>query len=161
VRQASLLLRVGVFTLLLPCSILAWMPYYWIAGTGRVRSHWPPIAADALAVALVALGAGTYVACAWRFATEGNGTPAPWDPPRTLVAGGLYRWVRNPMYVGIPIALIGEGWWWKSSAMLLYAALVWVAFHLRVVLYEEPKLREMFGDAFDAYCGRVKRWGVI
>ncbi|MEA3245797.1 MAG: isoprenylcysteine carboxylmethyltransferase family protein [Gemmatimonadota bacterium] len=160
-RAAWLFLRVLGFTVLLPCSILAWAPYYWIAGPRRVQSRWPPGAGDALPLTLVALGAVVYAVCAWRFATEGNGTPAPWDPPRRLVTGGLYRWVRNPMYVGIPIALIGEAWWLRSPAMAAYTAAVAIAFHLRVVLYEEPKLRELFGAEFEAYARRVKRWGLF
>ncbi|HVZ49882.1 MAG TPA: isoprenylcysteine carboxylmethyltransferase family protein [Gemmatimonadaceae bacterium] len=157
----GLFLRVLSFTVLLPCSILAWIPYYWIAGPSRVGAHWPPAATDALALTLIAAGAVVYVTCAWRFATEGSGTPAPWDPPRRLVTGGLYRWVRNPMYVGIPVALLGEAWWLHSRAMLIYAAFVLAAFHLRVILYEEPKLRELFGAEFDAYAARVKRWGLF
>lgn len=160
-RAVWLFLRIGGFTVLLPCTILAWMPCYWIAGPGRVRAHWPPAHADALPLAFVALGALVYLVCAWRFATEGNGTPAPWDPPRRLVTGGLYRLVRNPMYVGIPIALIGEAWWLRSGAMAAYAGVVGGAFHLRVVLNEEPALRRLFGAEFDAYCRRVRRWGVI
>ena len=153
--------RVLTFTVLVPCSVLAWMPYYWIAGPARVGAHWPPAGGDLAALALVALGAAVYVTCAWRFATDGNGTPAPWDPPRRLVTGGLYRWVRNPMYVGIPIALIGEAWWLQSRAKLVYAAGALIAFHLRVVIYEEPTLRRLFSGEFDAYCAKVRRWGLF
>ena len=102
-----------------------------------------------------------YLVCAWRFATEGHGTPDPLAPPRKLVTGGMYRWTRNPMYVGIPIALAGEAWWLASPGIALYAAIIGVAFHLRVVMYEEPVLRRLFGAEFDTYCARVKRWGVV
>lgn len=156
-----LALRTFVFTVLVPGTVLAWAPYYWIAGPARVAARWPPSATDFVALALIALGTVVYLGCAWRFATEGHGTPAPWDPPRTLVTGGLYRWTRNPMYIGIPIALLGETWWLRSPAMGVYAACVAVGFHLRVILYEEPKLRELFGAEFDAYCARVRRWGAF
>lgn len=153
--------RLLVFTALVPCSVLAWMPYYWFGGPVRFAAHWPPTVFDLPALALVAIGASVYVVCAWRFANEGRGTPAPWDPPRALVTGGLYRWARNPMYIGIPIALVGETWWLQSRAMAVYTACVWIAFHLRVVIYEEPALRQLFGAEFSAYCSRVKRWGVF
>jgi len=153
--------RTLLFTILVPGSVLFWGPYYLVAGRARFAAHWPPGLADTPALALVAAGTLIYLACAWRFATEGHGTPAPWDAPRRLVTGGLYGWVRNPMYVGIPIALIGEAWWLGSPNMALLAVIVAVAFHLRVVLYEEPVLRRLFGSDFDAYCARVRRWGVV
>ena len=154
-------IRTLLFTVLVPGSVLFWGPYYLIAGRARFAAHWPPTIGDTPALALVAVGTLVYFVCAWRFAAEGRGTPAPWDAPRVLVTGGLYRWVRNPMYVGIPIALIGEAWWLGAPNMVLYAAIVAVAFHLRVVMYEEPVLRRLFGSAFDAYCTRVRRWGVV
>ena len=156
-----LALRALLFTVLVPGSVLFWGPYYLIAGTARFAAHWPPGIGDVPALVPVAFGTLVYLMCAWRFAVEGHGTPDPWAPPRMLVTGGLYRWVRNPMYVGIPIALLGEAWWLAAPNMVIYAAIVAVAFHLRVVLYEEPVLRRLFGSAFDAYCARVRRWGVV
>lgn len=156
-----LALRTLAFTVLVPCSVLAWVPYWWIAGPARVAGHWPPAASDAAPVALAVVGTLVYVVCAWRFAAEGRGTPAPWDPPRRLVTGGLYRWVRNPMYVGIPVVLLGEAWWLRSPGMLIYAIAFFAVFHARVVLYEEPTLRRMFNREFDSYCARVRRWGLF
>lgn len=159
--SARIALRTLLFTVLVPGTVIGWAPYFWIAGPARFAAHWPPSAAEVPAVALVAFGALIYLFCAWRFATDGSGTPDPLAPPRKLVTGGLYRWTRNPMYVGVPLALIGEAWWLGSPGMAVYAAIVAVAFHLRVVMYEEPTLRRLFGSDFDAYCARVRRWGVI
>lgn len=153
--------RMLAFTLLLPGLIAAYAPYWWIVGPSRVASLWPPSGAHMFALAPITIGVAVYVLCAWRFAVDGLGTPAPWDPPRQLVTTGLYRLARNPMYVGIVTLLLGEAWLTASPAMLAYAACVAVAFHLRVVLYEEPVLRQLFGEAFGAYARRVRRWGVV
>jgi len=149
------------FTLFLPGLILAYAPYWWIVGAELVRAAWPPGAARAPAVLLVAIGFSVYAACAARFVREGLGTPAPWDAPRHLVIGGLYRWMRNPMYVGLVTTLLGEAWLFSSRAQLVYALAIAAMFHARVVLYEEPTLQRLFGAEFDAYRARVRRWGVV
>ena len=96
--------------------------------------------------------------CARDFAVRGRGTPNPADPPRALVVDGLYRFVRNPMYVAIVTSLLGQAAMYRSSSVVWYAAIVAAAFHLRVVLYEEPKLTELFGDSYADYRRRVPRW---
>jgi protein-S-isoprenylcysteine O-methyltransferase Ste14 len=106
----------------------------------------------------IALGAAFYCWCAWEFASAGRGTPAPIDPPKLLVARGLYRVVRNPMYVGVLLVLLGESLVFGSWDLLRYAVLVWLCFHLFVVLYEEPALRRKFGASYEDYCQRVWRW---
>lgn len=93
-----------------------------------------------------------------RFVFEGSGTPAPNAPPMRLVTGGYYRQSRNPMYAGIVMMLLGQALLFANAAMFAYAAVAWLAFHLRVVLYEEPTLRRMFGAEYEAYCARVPRW---
>jgi protein-S-isoprenylcysteine O-methyltransferase Ste14 len=154
-------LRVLGFTVLLPGLMLVYAPYWWIITPERVASRWPPDAMHAPALLAIIVGFSIYAMCAWRFAKEGLGTPAPWDPPRRLVTGGLYQWTRNPMYVGIVLTLLGEACVFSSGAQLIFAACAAIAFHLRVLLYEEPVLRRLFGAEFDAYCARVRRWGVV
>jgi hypothetical protein len=88
----------------------------------------------------------------------GRGTPAPIDPPKTLVARGPYRWTRNPMYVAVTSVLIGECMMTRSPSLWRHALAVFVGFNLFVRLYEEPTLREKFGDEYGAYCARVPRW---
>lgn len=90
--------------------------------------------------------------------TVGHGTPAPIDPPTQLVARGLYRFVRNPMYVGVVTILIGETILVAERAMAAYAVLIWTMFHLMVVFYEEPKLARLFGKQYAAYRDAVPRW---
>jgi protein-S-isoprenylcysteine O-methyltransferase Ste14 len=93
-----------------------------------------------------------------RFVTRGRGTPAPIAPPSSLVVTGFYRWVRNPMYVAIVLVVLGEALLFRSPALLLYAAVLWLTFHLFVLLYEEPHLRGAFGQSYDQYVRSVPRW---
>jgi protein-S-isoprenylcysteine O-methyltransferase Ste14 len=96
--------------------------------------------------------------CVLEFYRRGRGTLAPWDPPRALVRAGAYRFTRNPMYLGLLVHLAGwavaAGSWWLAS----YAGLVAVAFHLRVVRFEERWLKEQFPAEWAEYSGRVPRW---
>jgi protein-S-isoprenylcysteine O-methyltransferase Ste14 len=94
----------------------------------------------------------------WNFLREGRGTPAPIDPPKELVAVGFYRYVRNPMYVGILAMLLGHFLWFGYWNLLLYAVLVFLAFHTFVTFYEEPTLKRTFGAPYEDYCKRVPRW---
>ncbi len=93
-----------------------------------------------------------------RFVREGRGTPAPVAPPDRLVITGLFRFVRNPMYVGIVSVALGEALLYGRLAVFAYAGLLWLAFHLFVVVYEEPNLRATFGAAYEGYLRTVPRW---
>ena len=112
------------------------------------------------AIGLVPLGAGFVLLlwCVRDFYVSGRGTLAPWAPPRKLVVVGLYRYTRNPMYVAVTLVLFGWAWAFGSVGLLLYAAVVAIAFHLRVVLGEEPWLARAFGSDWQQYAGRVPRW---
>ena len=94
----------------------------------------------------------------WNFLKEGHGTPAPMDPPKDLVAVGFYRYVRNPMYVGILLILIGHILWFGFWSLLVYSAFAFLITHLFVTLYEEPTLKKKFGAAYEEYLERVPRW---
>src|SRR5688500_7241803 len=94
----------------------------------------------------------------WNFLAQGRGTPAPIDPPRELVAVGFYRYVRNPMYVGVLALVIGHFLWFGYWYLLIYAIVVFLAFHTFVIYYEEPTLKRIFGAAYEEYLRRVPRW---
>lgn len=112
----------------------------------------------ALGIALLIAGGALALACITTFVTRGEGTPAPFDPPRKFVAAGPYKLVRNPMYLGGFILLFGFGLYERSPAILFFA-LPWLLFaHLFVILYEEPHLRATFGAPYDMYCRSVHRW---
>ncbi len=112
----------------------------------------------ALGIALLAAGGALALACITAFVIRGEGTPAPFDPPRKFVAAGPYRFVRNPMYIGGFLVLLGFGLYERSPAILFFV-LPWLLLaHLFVILYEEPHLRATFGASYDAYCRSVRRW---
>ena len=94
----------------------------------------------------------------WNFLIQGRGTPAPIDPPKELVATGFYRYVRNPMYVGVILMLIGHFLWYGFWSILVYAAIAFITTHLFVTFYEEPTLKRMFGASYEDYLKRVPRW---
>jgi protein-S-isoprenylcysteine O-methyltransferase Ste14 len=94
----------------------------------------------------------------WNFLREGRGTPAPVEPPKELVAVGFYRYVRNPMYVGVLATILGHFLWFGHWNLLIYAFLVFIAFHTFVAYYEEPTLKKKFGKTYEDYLQRVPRW---
>ncbi len=94
----------------------------------------------------------------WNFLVQGHGTPAPIDPPKELVAMGFYRYVRNPMYVAVLAIIIGHFLWFGYWNLLIYAILVFVAFHTFVTYYEEPTLKGKFGASYENYLKKVPRW---
>jgi protein-S-isoprenylcysteine O-methyltransferase Ste14 len=93
-----------------------------------------------------------------RFALKGLGTPAPILPTRHLVVSGLYRYVRNPMYLAVASLVFGQGLFFGSAAVIRYGLGVCVAFHLFVLLYEEPTLRSSYGPDYRQFCAHVPRW---
>jgi protein-S-isoprenylcysteine O-methyltransferase Ste14 len=111
-----------------------------------------------LGIALMASGGTLAFACVATFVSRGEGTPAPFDPPRNFVAVGPYKYVRNPMYIGGFTVLFGFGLYEQSVAILLFTLPWLLSAHLFVVLYEEPHLRSAFGTPYDAYCRSVRRW---
>lgn len=96
--------------------------------------------------------------CIVNFALRGRGTLSPADPTKKLVATGLYQFSRNPMYVGVTLMLIGEAIFFQSLVLSLYAFFIFMAFHLFIVFFEEPRLKRDFGDEYDGYCKQVRRW---
>lgn len=104
------------------------------------------------------VGFAVLLACVVSFYTAGRGTLAPWSPPRTLVRVGLYRFSRNPMYVGVLLILIGWAVGFSSTTLWIYAGILAIAFHLRVVYAEEPWLERTHGDEWTRYRATVFRW---
>ena len=149
----TLFLKNLLFTLMMPGTVAVYLPLLIKgsepAATGPIR--W-------LAAIAIAIGAGIYGWCLWDFATFGRGTPAPIDAPKKLVVRGLYRYTRNPMYVGVLTVILGWALLYRSGALLIYAAVVASAFRTFVVLYEEPHLEAVFGDDYAQYKRRVGRW---
>ena len=154
----SLLLRNMLFTILQPGVVGVLIPYLILRNRGQ--SFFPEAwgTTHIAGGVMIVIGALIVLICILRFATEGKGTLSPLDPTRKLVVRGLYRYSRNPMYVGMMILLIGEAVFWWSSSLVIYAVIVFVAFNLFIVLHEEPRCRTVFGTEYDDYRARVRRW---
>jgi len=155
--RALLLAGTAVFVLLMPLQIAGTVP--WMLSRWRVR---PPLLGWAalrwLGAALILAGLPVLAAAIVRFVRQGRGIPAPVFPAQHLVVTGLYRYVRNPMYVAVLSVIVGQALLLGSEPVLQYAAAVAVGFHLFVLLHEEPSLRRRFGAEYEAYCRAVRRW---
>lgn len=156
-RRIFSLLGSALFLVLAPGTVAGLVPYWisrWRFENGSIA--WLPL--RVVGGLLVVIGAGVLLDSFARFALKGLGTPAPVFPTRHLVVGGLYRFVRNPMYVAVVAAIAGQGFLFGNIRLLEYGAAVWLAFHLFVLLYEEPTLRSSFGAEYETFCTNVPRW---
>ncbi len=155
---ASLLLGVRslLATVFLPGFLAGYVPWRYF----NLREIKPDLGdpVQALGLVIIGLGAVLLAACIWEFAHSGRGTLAPIDPPRQLVVRGLYRYVRNPMYLSVTMVVLGEALLARSGALVLYWAVWFLAANLFVLGYEEPALRRRFGRSYDDYARRVGRW---
>ena len=111
-----------------------------------------------LTVPLWAIGTLIIVWCSIDMVQKGRGTPAHIDPPKKLIINGLYRYVRNPIYLGALLVQLGYILWSGSRLMIVYFLLFILAYQILIVLIEEPILRHMFGEEYQAYCRNVPRW---
>lgn len=154
----SLLLRNLLFTILQPGVVVGLVPYLILRYTDSeiVPGAWHVRHLGGAALAM--LGVVIAGSCILRFATDGEGTLSPLDPTKKLVIRGLYLYSRNPMYVGVMLIMIGEIVFFWSLALAIYAAIVFVAFNLFIVLHEEPRCRREFGREYEDYCRKVRRW---
>jgi protein-S-isoprenylcysteine O-methyltransferase Ste14 len=146
---AFLVLAPGVVAGLLPWLITHWQPLPPTAGPGALRWAGLILIAGGLIVVLEAFA---------RFAWEGLGTPAPVAPTRTLVVSGFYRFVRNPMYLAVAAIIFGQAILFASWVVALYGVVIAIAFDTFVRVYEEPTLRRVYGEAYDAYSAATPRW---
>ena len=149
----GLLLKNLLFTLLMPGTVAVYVPL--LIAQSRTPASGLPLA---VSLAVLTLGAAIYCWCVWDFASFGRGTPAPIDAPKQLVVRGLYRYTRNPMYVGVLTVILGWAVLFGSANLVFYALIVGTSFQLFVVLYEEPHLAREFGDQYEVYRARVARW---
>lgn len=120
--------------------------------------RWPPAGWAWFGVPVLSVGCTILALTVRGFHVHGRGTLAPWAPPKNLVMTGLYRYSRNPMYVGVLAIVYGWALLFRSGPLALYAVTLLVAFHLRVVFGEEPWLARTHGAAWEAYVRNVRRW---
>jgi protein-S-isoprenylcysteine O-methyltransferase Ste14 len=151
-----LFLRSLFWTILLPGLYAGLVPWRYF-GVSQVQLDLSrPLHLAGLAS--IGLGGVLLIACIWEFAHSGRGTLSPADPPRELVVRGLYRLVRNPMYLSVTLIVLGEVALTRSRGLLLYWVIWFVAVNLFVRGYEEPALRTRFGQSYEDYTRRVGRW---
>ena len=146
---AWLVLAPGALTLYVPWLLTRWRPGPPLFDGGASR---------ALGVLLIVLGLPVLLEAFARFALQGRGTPVPLLPTERLVVTGFYRHVRNPMYVAVTTLIVGEALVLGSLPVLVYALVVWSAFHLFVLSFEEPRERRRFGAEYERYRAAVPRW---
>ena len=154
----SLLLRNLFFTILQPGVVAGLTPYLLLRSRWGVLMNPPFTILQYAGILLFAAGLVIMLDCILRFALDGKGTLSPVDPTRELVASGLYRFSRNPMYVGVMMMLLGETVFSQSVYLLVYSLFIFILFNLFIILVEEPRLKRDFGDAYMQYSIKTRRW---
>jgi protein-S-isoprenylcysteine O-methyltransferase Ste14 len=149
--------RAVTYSTLFVGFVLVFAPARVLSATG-VASPAAIGLSQAAGILVGAAGAAIAVSCIVTFVLVGKGTPAPFDPPRRLVVKGPYRFVRNPMYIGAGLAMLGAALFYQSFGLLGYIVMYFLLTHLLVAWYEEPTLRRTFGSDYEAYCASVRRW---
>ena len=155
--RAAALLGSAMFLVIAPGTVAGYLP--WLIGRWRLEQDFGASpAVTAAGAVLVLLSLAVLLESFVRFAWKGLGTPAPVAPTQRLIVSGLYRHVRNPMYVAVLSIIAGQALLFGQAELLAYAALVWLAFHLFVLAYEEPTLRRQFPTDYERYRRAVPRW---
>jgi len=149
-------LKTLIFTILVPGTLLGIVPWLLLQSSGEAVT--PTLSIWLIGLLPFFVGVILYFWCAGAFTFIGRGTPAPIDAPVFLVRSGPYRWVRNPMYIGVFSVLIGEAILFHSLSLFEYVLLVGIVVHLFVVFYEEPHLARQFGESYETYLRTVPRW---
>jgi protein-S-isoprenylcysteine O-methyltransferase Ste14 len=153
---AWLAVRSLLWAILMPGVVAGYLPWrYFGLRRARVDASDPP---QLLGLLFIASGTALLAACIVEFARSGRGTLSPVDPPRHLVVRGLYRYVRNPMYLSVTTIVVGEWLLLRTSALAVYWAAWFAGVNLFVIGYEEPTLRHRFGASYDDYARQVRRW---
>jgi protein-S-isoprenylcysteine O-methyltransferase Ste14 len=157
-RRSAAGLGTAVFFVIAPGVVAGLVP--WLISGWHVGGPMTPFAIVRMAVGglLLLLAIVVLVRAFVRFVTEGRGTPAPVAPTERLVVGGEYRFVRNPMYLAVITAVLGQAMIFDSLGLLLYAVALWVVMAAFVRWYEEPVLLERYGDQYEHYCHEVRAW---
>lgn len=145
----------AAFLAIAPGTVAGLIP--WFVTHWRVQLD-TPIMSLIVGALMAAAGLAIVVESFVRFARSGGGTPAPIAPTQHLVVTGLYRYVRNPMYVGVLLLIFGQMLLFSSAALMAYGVAMWTAFHLFVVFFEEQRLERKFPEEYAAYVAAVPRW---
>ena len=156
-QKASAILGSALFFVVAPFLVAGVIPW-WITRWEFQPAFFDVELMRVVGILLILAGVPGVVDLFARFALQGLGTPAPVAPPQHLVVTGLYRYVRNPMYVSVLAIICGQAILFGDWRLIACAAVFWLACHLFVVAYEEPTLQRTFGAQYDAYRANVARW---
>lgn len=159
-KNYFLIVKTLVFLMLAPGTVTVVLPYM-IVKNDPLGTIIQPLFPHNLGLFPLLAGLTICLWCFWDFIIKGEGTPSPFDPPKQLVVAGLYRYVRNPMYIGIVLVILGEAVICSSVPLTFYLIILIVFFHISVVYYEEPKLKSEFGEKYDNYLFSVPRWSLM
>jgi protein-S-isoprenylcysteine O-methyltransferase Ste14 len=157
VQRTTAIVGSALFFVVAPAVMAGLIPW-WITGWRFRPAYLDLELTRAVGVVLIIAGLPGLVDSFSRFALQGLGTPVPIAPPQRLVVTGLYRYVRNPMYVAVIVIILGQALLFADWRLILCGALFWLAAHVYVVAYEEPTLRRKFGVQYAAFCANVPRW---
>jgi Putative protein-S-isoprenylcysteine methyltransferase len=156
-RRILAIVGSAIFLVVAPGIVAGYVP--WRICRWHVET--PPLGISSLrlvGVLMIAAGLTVLLDSFARFALQGFGTPAPIFPTRHLVVSGLFRYVRNPMYIAVVSLILGQGLFFGSILVLEYGVAVFVGFYLFVLLYEEPTLLKSYGREYEEFCANVPRW---
>ncbi len=154
----SLLLRNILFTILQPGLVAGLIPYI-ILSRGHINFDWTVVSWSHAAGFLFFIpGFCVMLHCISYFAVKGRGTLSPADPTKKLVTSGLYRYSRNPMYIGVLMMLLGEAMFFTSLMLVAYTMCIFAVFHVFIRFFEEPRLLKAFGNEYLLYQKQVRRW---
>ncbi|RTM09708.1 MAG: isoprenylcysteine carboxyl methyltransferase [Hyphomicrobiales bacterium] len=147
----------ALFFVVAPCVVAGLIPW-WITSWEFLPPFLDLQATRAVGILLIVAGLPGLVDSFARFALQGLGTPAPIAPTQNLVVTGLYRHVRNPMYVAVVAVILGQAILFGDWRLVIYGAFMWLAFHAFVLTYEEPVLAQRFGSQYEDFRANVPRW---
>lgn len=158
-------LRLIIFTILVPGTVAGYIPYRLI---NEVGESWNRPSLKWIGLVILIIGVIIYLICAISFVLKGLGTPMIWfakplkvlvgEEPKKLVASGIYKYSRNPMYVGVITTVFGEAFFYQRMILVHYFIFLCILFHLVVVMIEEPHLKRKFGKDYEEYRKKVRRW---
>jgi protein-S-isoprenylcysteine O-methyltransferase Ste14 len=156
-RRTAAVIGTVIFFLFVPCVLAGVVPW-WISRWEFKLSFLGVELTRFVGAALILAGVTGLVDSFARFALQGLGTPAPIAPTRNLVVTGLYRYVRNPIYVAVVAVILGQAILFGDWRLMTYGGLMWLAFHAFVLTYEEPVLAQSFGAQYEDFRANVPRW---
>ena len=156
-RRTLSIIGSAIFLVIAPGTVAVLVPR-WISRWQLAQPWLGFYVLRLVGILLIIYGGGVLLDSFARFAIQGLGTPAPVMPTKHLVVTGLYRYVRNPMYVGVFCAIVGQALLFGNFKVLVYGVCMFIVAACFVLLYEEPTLRRTFGAEYDEFCDNVPRW---